>query len=317
MKIQRRAQQVLTSESNKFTDLVTIAGLDPSTDFRFSNLSGVDFKGCVLSGYDFTGANLANCDFSDAELSGAVFLNAKVNDATDFGDATPDLGQMNGSGSRWLSTFTPDGDEVSLPKGATTIDFAYAIHTEVGNSMVGVRVDGVRVPLWTKLKSGQTVTVIRAEGQTPQASWLEIATTAKARRKMRRRIREENEKRERLLCKNILHSDVEGIKDERSKTLAKEIVELAISDPYLFGTIVSDGRHNKNIVDAIVLGFICHHEMGRRDLISGKIPKFDGRLLLCRDCFPFPGVGIVGVWGGGRTYLHAKGCSHLRTGRRS
>ena len=76
--------------------------------------------------------------------------------------------------------FTPKGEVVKLPRGATPIDFAYAIHTRIGNACVGAKVDGMRVPLWTRIKNGQSVEIITAEGQTPQTTWLEIATTGKA-----------------------------------------------------------------------------------------------------------------------------------------
>ncbi|MEC7669438.1 MAG: RelA/SpoT family protein, partial [Pseudomonadota bacterium] len=71
--------------------------------------------------------------------------------------------------------FTPKGDVVKLPKGATPLDFAYAIHTRIGAACVGAKVDGLRVPLWTRLKNGQSVEIITAQGQTPQATWLDIA----------------------------------------------------------------------------------------------------------------------------------------------
>jgi guanosine-3',5'-bis(diphosphate) 3'-pyrophosphohydrolase len=63
--------------------------------------------------------------------------------------------------------FTPKGEVVKLPRGATPIDFAYAIHTRIGHACVGAKVDGMRVPLWTRLKNGQSVEIITAEGQTP------------------------------------------------------------------------------------------------------------------------------------------------------
>ncbi|MFN3577147.1 MAG: RelA/SpoT family protein, partial [Tabrizicola sp.] len=65
--------------------------------------------------------------------------------------------------------FTPKGDVVQLPRGATPLDFAYAIHTRIGNSCVSAKIDGIRVPLWTRLKNGQSVEIITAEGQRPQA----------------------------------------------------------------------------------------------------------------------------------------------------
>ena len=66
--------------------------------------------------------------------------------------------------------FTPKGEVIKLPRGATPIDFAYAIHTRIGDSCVGSLVDGQRVPLWTKLKNGQSVSIIRSEAQKPQSS---------------------------------------------------------------------------------------------------------------------------------------------------
>ena len=82
--------------------------------------------------------------------------------------------------------FTPKGEVVKLPRGATPIDFAYAIHTRIGDSCVGAKVDGQRVPLWTKLRNGQSVTIIRAEGQRPQPSWEDMVVTGRAKAAIRR-----------------------------------------------------------------------------------------------------------------------------------
>ena len=91
--------------------------------------------------------------------------------------------------------FTPKGDVVQLPKGATPIDFAYAIHTRIGHSCVGAKVDGLRVPLWTRLKNGQSVEVITAAGQRPQATWIDIVVTGRAKAAIRRSLREEDRER--------------------------------------------------------------------------------------------------------------------------
>ncbi|MEZ5685500.1 MAG: bifunctional (p)ppGpp synthetase/guanosine-3',5'-bis(diphosphate) 3'-pyrophosphohydrolase [Paracoccaceae bacterium] len=91
--------------------------------------------------------------------------------------------------------FSPKGDVVKLPKGATPIDYAYAIHTRIGNSCVGAKVDGIRVPLWTRLKNGQSVEIITAAGQRPQATWLDIAKTGRARASIRKSLREEDRSR--------------------------------------------------------------------------------------------------------------------------
>ncbi|MBZ4021059.1 bifunctional (p)ppGpp synthetase/guanosine-3',5'-bis(diphosphate) 3'-pyrophosphohydrolase [Rhodobacter sp. TJ_12] len=91
--------------------------------------------------------------------------------------------------------FTPKGDVIKLPKGATPIDFAYAIHTRIGNSCVGAKVDGIRVPLWTRLKNGQSVEVITAAGQRPQPTWLDIVATGRAKASIRKSLREEDRTR--------------------------------------------------------------------------------------------------------------------------
>ena len=82
--------------------------------------------------------------------------------------------------------FTPDGHMVKLQKGATPLDFAYAIHTQVGHRCVGSKVDGQRVPLWMRLKNGQSVEVLTAKGQTPQTTWIDIAVTDRAKYAIRK-----------------------------------------------------------------------------------------------------------------------------------
>ena len=87
--------------------------------------------------------------------------------------------------------FTPKGDVVKLPKGATPIDFAYAIHTRIGHRTAAAKVDGMRVPLWTRLKNGQSVDIVTAEAQAPQATWIDIATTGRAKSAIRRALKAE------------------------------------------------------------------------------------------------------------------------------
>ncbi len=87
--------------------------------------------------------------------------------------------------------FTPKGEVVKLPRGATPIDFAFAIHTRIGSGCVGAKIDGIRVPLWTRLRNGQSVDIITAEGQRPQSTWMDIAVTGRAKSAIRRSLREE------------------------------------------------------------------------------------------------------------------------------
>ncbi|MDN2567144.1 bifunctional (p)ppGpp synthetase/guanosine-3',5'-bis(diphosphate) 3'-pyrophosphohydrolase [Aquibium sp. A9E412] len=82
--------------------------------------------------------------------------------------------------------FTPKGRLIALPRGATPIDFAYAVHTDVGDSCVGAKVNGRIMPLMTELKNGDEVDIIRSKGQVPPAAWESVVVTGKARSAIRR-----------------------------------------------------------------------------------------------------------------------------------
>src|SRR6188474_830948 len=85
--------------------------------------------------------------------------------------------------------FTPKGKLIALPRKATPIDFAYAVHTDVGNTAVGCKINGQMSPLLTELQNGDEVEIIRAEGQTPPAAWESLVVTGKARASIRRATR--------------------------------------------------------------------------------------------------------------------------------
>jgi GTP pyrophosphokinase len=87
--------------------------------------------------------------------------------------------------------FTPKGDVVSLRKGATPLDFAFAIHTEVGNRCTGARVNGVQVPFTTELRNGDWVEIMTSRTQRPSTDWLDIAVSSKAKNKIRAFLRAE------------------------------------------------------------------------------------------------------------------------------
>ena len=86
--------------------------------------------------------------------------------------------------------FTPKGRLIALPRSATPIDFAYAVHTDVGNAAVGVKINGRIAPLFSELQNGDEVEIVRADGQTPPAAWESMVVTGKARAAIRRATRE-------------------------------------------------------------------------------------------------------------------------------
>jgi len=122
--------------------------------------------------------------------------------------------------------FTPKGRLIALPHGATPIDFAYAVHTDIGNFCVGAVINGRQLPLTTQLKNGDEVEVLVAKGQTPPAAWERIAVTGKARSAIRRASRDAVRKQyselgRRLLVSALRRIDQEYSDDKLKKGLAR------------------------------------------------------------------------------------------------
>ena len=102
--------------------------------------------------------------------------------------------------------FTPRGDVKEFPSGATAIDFAYSIHTDVGHNTVGARVNGKMVSLRHKLESGDTVEVITSKNQSPSKDWLKYCVTSRAKSKIRNHVKFEQSQRARSLGMGLLEA---------------------------------------------------------------------------------------------------------------
>jgi len=112
--------------------------------------------------------------------------------------------------------FTPKGRLIALPRGATPIDFAYAVHTDVGNACVGAVINGRQLPLTTQLKNGDQVEILMAKGQTPPAAWERVAVTGKARSSIRRAARDALRRQYSELGRRLLVSAFRRIGQEYS-----------------------------------------------------------------------------------------------------
>ncbi len=112
--------------------------------------------------------------------------------------------------------FSPRGRLIALPRGATPIDFAYAVHTDIGDTCVGSKINGVISPITTRLRNGDEVEIIRDHNHVPPANWQSIAATGKARAAIRRAVRLNEQKRSNALGEQVLSTLLqrEGVDNE-------------------------------------------------------------------------------------------------------
>jgi len=210
--------------------------------------------------------------------------------------------------------FTPKGDVIKLPRGATPIDFAYAIHTRIGSACVGAKVDGLRVPLWTRLKNGQSVEVITAEGQTPQATWIDIAVTGRAKTAIRRSLREEDRERFIKLGSELARVAFENVgKKATEKALRTAARALAIDEvDELLARLGSAEITGREVVRAIYpdLAQKPGDEIEEARAVVGLTGDQSFRRALC--CQPVPGERIIGItFRGQGVVIHAIDCPAL------
>jgi len=124
-----------------------------------------------------------------------------------------------------IFVFTPKGDVKQLPKGATPIDFAFAVHTEVGLRCAGARVNGRIVPLARELKNGDTVEIITDPKQRPSRDWLAFVKTARARQKIRQWIRQEEFESSLALGRELFERELKKLRKERP---SQEAIDRAV-----------------------------------------------------------------------------------------
>ena len=210
--------------------------------------------------------------------------------------------------------FTPKGDVVQLPRGATPLDFAYAIHTRIGDSCVGGKIDGIRVPLWTRLRNGQSVEILTAEGQKPQATWIDIVRTGRAKAAIRRSLREED--RERFIklgreLARVAFSHVGKRATDKALSTAAQRIGLPNSEE-LLARLGSAELVAREVVELLYpeLSSKTGDEIKPGREVIGLSPDQNFQRAEC--CRPVPGERIVGIAYRGRgIMLHAIDCPAL------
>ncbi|WP_438765432.1 RelA/SpoT family protein [Kushneria sp. TE3] len=214
--------------------------------------------------------------------------------------------------------FTPKGDIMELPRGATAIDFAYAVHTDIGNSCIACRIDRHLAPLSSRLESGQTVEIITAPGAQPNLAWLSFTITAKARSAVRHALKHQQRNDSVALGRRLLNQALSSF------ALTLE----TLSQPHVDALLEALALNSlDDLLEEIGLGSRVAYSVARRLADSepeeiqahsddqGAMAISGARNMVisfARCCYPLPGDAIVGNLSAGRgIVVHRSECGNL------
>ncbi|PIR17436.1 MAG: GTP pyrophosphokinase [Deltaproteobacteria bacterium CG11_big_fil_rev_8_21_14_0_20_49_13] len=225
--------------------------------------------------------------------------------------------------------FTPKGALMELPRGSTPVDFAYSVHSDVGNNCIGAKVSGKIVPLKYALRSGDTVEVITQKGRKPNKDWLQFVKTSKAKAKIRQYIRQEEHEHGVDIGKEIFEKECakHGLSSSRilkSDEMEKYLREMHIKEPASMFVSIGYGRLSAH---QVILHLVPKEQLNLPETqkketiwqkVVGKITKRQKGLVKVgglsdvlvtygKCCNPVPGDSIIGY------VTHGKGVSvHIR-----
>ena len=243
------------------------------------------------------------------------------------------------SGGR-VFCFTPKGDVQNLPQGATPVDFAYSIHTEVGHRTIGAKVNGKLVPLDYELRTGDTVDILtsKAQGEGPSQDWLQFVKTPRARTKIRqwfsRGRREDAMESGRDAVKAFVRRQDQTFKRVATEETLRRVAEdLAYPDLEALYVAVGEGHVSPQSIVARMSRLVSGTpdedvtevplarpvKIGKPDISKGVVVRGLGDVWvkLGRCCTPVPGDAIVGFVSRGQgVSVHRDTCPNLRTLKR-
>lgn len=215
--------------------------------------------------------------------------------------------------------FTPKGDIMELPNGATAVDFAYTVHSDVGNTCVAAKVNRRLVPLSVPLKNGQTVEIITAPGANPNPSWLNFVTTGKARSNIRNFLKSQQHAESIIMGKRLLEQSLselssayEKVPPESLQILLEEL-SYKIEDDLLFAIGIGNQMPMVIAKRLLTSSDIGEHELstqGEALAIRGT----EGMVVNFAECCqPIPGDNIVGRFQKGRGIIvHCNDCPQIK-----
>ena len=212
-----------------------------------------------------------------------------------------------------IYVFTPDGRIIELPMGATAVDFAYAVHTDVGNSCVGVKVERRTYSLSKPLENGQTVEIITSPRAKPNANWLNFVVSARARAHIRHYLKNQRSEEAVIMGNRLLRHALGTVKLDEipQEDIERVVVETKHKD---FDALLADiglGNELSAIVARRLLGDTP--ELSDKQL-KVAIKGTEGLLVsYSRCCHPIPDDQIVAILSPGRgMVIHQNGCSNIR-----
>lgn len=215
-----------------------------------------------------------------------------------------------------IYVFTPKGEIMPLPKGATTVDFAYAVHTDIGNRCVSAKIDRRLVPLRTPLENGQSVEIITSRGAKPNPNWLTFVRTAKARTAIRHymkkmRSSESIDLGKRLLDRTLkdLGSSLRKVGKVRMKTALEE---LGLKDTSELFEQLGLGERLAPLTARFLIGINAEGE-AEPSKASLVIAGTEGMVVsYAKCCYPIPGDDVMGYLSSGRgVVIHRNCCGNL------
>ena len=226
--------------------------------------------------------------------------------------------------------FTPKGDIMALPRNATTLDFAYGVHTDVGNHAVAARLDKKLVPLRTKLSSGQSVEIITAKSAAPKPQWLEFVVTGKARTAIRHQLKQLEHEDAVQLGHRMLDRALEGLgtsldrvpparleaylADHRFPRLEALLADIALGNrmPTQVAQVLAHRLPDKRDGLELARGGALQ---GEKILITGAER---GVVTFANCCMPIPGDDVMGYHTAGRgIVVHRMDCANVAEYRKS
>lgn len=226
-----------------------------------------------------------------------------------------------------IFAFTPKGELYQFPKGATALDFAYSVHTNLGNMAVGARVNGRLVPLYTELENGCSVRILKSKNRKPNEEWLGYVVTAKAKSAIKRYLKEENLKEKSELGHDIFLNITAKLPIEMGeKAIEQAIKTLKMEDKNeFFAAIATKKISDTEVIEALMPGSTIYHEKFKNEIpnpnhapenvisIEGLTPGIAYSLGKC--CHPVPGDRIIGLRKKGvNVEIHTMDCMTLANG---